>query len=131
MAYKGLTALAIAKAQYQLSVERRCRLPGGAWVRGAGLNLHFELLENYQDMLDADPVAIDRYKTIAMLVPELPPDVVDRQRRHEIEVMLKRARKVGAEYYRKFDRDAQFTNFMRKAAVSIAKDLRKMRTTGA
>lgn len=131
MTHKVLTALAIARAQYQLSIERRCRLPGGAWVRGAGSSLHFELLENYSDMLDADPIAMDRYKTIATLVPELPPDVVDEQARQEIEIMLKRARKVGAEYYRKFDRDVQFADFMRKAAASIAKDLHRIRTTGA
>lgn len=131
MSYKYLAGLAIMTAQYATSVERRAKLPCGAWGVGAGAFFHYELLENYRAMLDADPVAIHRYKEIASFVCVVPLDCIDERSRCEIESMLRAARKVGIEYSSRFNRDRSLVDIMRTAAVSIAKNLHHMKTAGA
>jgi hypothetical protein len=121
--------IALTTAQYSAALEKKSRLPDGTWALGTGAFLRFELLEHREQMKRGDIAAILRYRAISAVAVLAPRDRIDPGSLEEIMTLLKEARKSALSMVPQ--RLGELQTLYRKAALSMQKDLYRLRTVGA
>ncbi len=120
-----LTEIGLATALYTAWLEKRSKT-GGAWVRGIGALVRFELMEHYDKMKKGQIAALTKYKAVAAVAALVPPGMISEEDGKEIRRMLEEARGTALAEMR--NQEGDMATLFKKTAISIQKDLNQFTT---